>query len=570
MSEEEIRNSPKDVQWMLDNHKVIFHHAAFDIWVLESFGFYINEFHDTMLMSYCINPSGEHSLRALGGSLECEVTKTEFSDFSKYSEEMALYCRNDCRSTWEIFSKLASQITSDTRLRDLYTNIEIPFVRELISLRNNGVFIDKSNWEGIIKEVEAKQGELLSQIMRLFPLVPGKLVKTKNPRSADTICDENNLELGKYVFIDTEDKDGKAVYNYKKVERFNPGSSDQLAYAFTKLYGWEPKKFSPKTGKPTVDSDVVESLDNPLATLIVKYAELAKLTSTYGTSLLELISEDGRLRATFNPTTTLTGRLSCSKPNLQNIPSNGEYGSQLRNLFVASPGKVLVGCDVDAFQMRILAWYLNNVCKTPDSKVLFNDFNNNPNPDPHQTKADLLGVTRKEGKTLNFGILFGMGVNKLANQLGISAKDAKLLLMKDAKKNPSVNLLRNMVVGRCKAREGYIYTMYGRRGYYPDILSSDKGKQSHAERQAFNFIIQGTEADIIKQWTIKVSKVINDEWLNAKLILQVHDELLWEVSPEDADRLMIVVQDALQNSEFLPGLKVTGTPKKGLSWGEIH
>jgi DNA polymerase-1 len=159
---------------------------------------------------------------------------------------------------------------------------------------------------------------------------------------------------------------------------------------------------------------------------------------------------------------------------------------------------------------------------------------------------------------------------KVSKQLNMSVKDTKILLKKDAAKNPSLPKLIKMIQQKCRDRQGYVYSMYGRRGYYPDIMLDDGAKRSHAERQAFNFVIQGTEADIVKKWSIKVQKAINDHWIDAKLVLQVHDELLYEVDENDADSFMEIVQKCLQDSNFLPGLKVTGTPKKGRTWGEVH
>jgi DNA polymerase I-like protein with 3'-5' exonuclease and polymerase domains len=303
----------KFIQELFDTHTLIFHHAAFDIWVLESFGFTVTDFHDTMMMSYCLFPGQEHGLKALGERYDCEVTKTEFNDFSHYSDEMGEYCMNDCESTWNIFEKMLPIVESDNKVNNIY-QVELEFVRDLIGLRNNGVFVDLFDWREVIKEVQAKQDELHSKIMSLFPLCPNKPVKTKNPRPADKVCTEDTLELGKFVF----DNETDGVWTYKKVEEFNPGSSDQLAYAFTKLYGWKPTKFSDKTGKATVNNEVVESLNYPLANIITNYSELAKLTSTFGESMLDKVGEDGRIRPSFNPTVTLTGRLSCSGVNVRN------------------------------------------------------------------------------------------------------------------------------------------------------------------------------------------------------------------------------------------------------------
>ena len=554
-----------DAQSLFDKYDVVFHNAAYDVNVLRQLGLKIDihHVHDTMLMSYCIRPDGTHSLTGLCDYYDVAHKKTSHEDFSEYTNEMGDYCLNDCVATWEVYEHLIELLP---QVNQIYI-IERNFIDCIIELNNNGVHIDDTVWRDTLAVTQGTLDAIDYDILKLVPLVPSKKVVTKNPRNADTVCDLGDLTLGKFVFV--EESDSK--FTYAKVEEFNPSSADHVAWALRVLYNWEPTSFSDKTGKPTVDKETLSELNYPLAKLLTQRSDLNKILTTYGESLLEKVRE-GRLYGSFNQTVTKTGRLSSSSPNLQNIPSKGEVGSVIRNSFVAPEGKLLVGCDVDAFQLRILSWYLHHCLgdKLNDANALFDNFNTSENPDPHQAKADLLGITRKEGKTLNFAVLFGAGTNKIAGMLGKSLKETKELLNKDKELNPSISTLQEMTVNGCKYLKGQVFDLYGRRGYYPDILSTSREKSSGAARQAFNFIIQSTEATIVKLWLTMCLNDVQAALLDAKLILQVHDECLWEVSPSDADDLCLILQSRLQDTGFLPGLKLTGTPVIGKSWGETH
>ena len=556
----------QELQDILDTHTVIMHHCAFDVWVLRQFGYTvdINNVEDTMLMSYCIRPDGTHSLKGLGEYLKVDVVKTEYEDFSQYTKEMGEYCLNDCRATYSIYERLVTRLDP---VRQIYS-IEKSYTDALIELNHNGVYMNKKDWNTVIQEVEEEASKLRDSIGSIVSLVPGKTVKTKNPRSDDTVCTEDNLELGKFVF----DKEEDGLFHYNKVEEYNPASGDHTAWALIHLYGWEPKEFSKKTGKPTVDKNVLGDLHYELARLLCEFSKVNKIVTTYGESLLQRVSSDGRLRGSFNQCITKTGRLSSSKPSLQTVPGRGDIGEQIRNLFISPEGRKLVGCDVDSFQMRILAWYENHCLgdKYSDASTLYNEFNYKEDPDPHQAKADLLGLDRKTAKHCNFGGVFGFGINKFAQISGLSLSKAKEIVKLEAQMNPSLELLKQMVWNATRYFKGYCYDLYGRRGYYPDINSNDGWLKSSAERKSFNFIIQSTEASIIKLWTMYVLDDVLEEGLDAQLILQVHDEVLFECSPEDAPRLCEILQTRLQDSDFLPGLKVTGTPSIGDTWGEIH
>jgi len=283
-----------------------------------------------------------------------------------------------------------------------------------------------------------------------------------------------------------------------------------------------------------------------------------------------MLHEDGRLHGSYNQTVTRTGRLSSSKPNLQNIPSRGERGSTIRSLFTATPERRLVSIDLDQFQLRIYAWYLHEMVnseKYPDALALWDDFNNNPNADPHQAKADVLGIPRGVAKTLNFATLFGASPAKAAVTAGTTVDEMKGFFQQQEDLFPSDGVLKSLVVGATKRNNGTLFDLYGRRGWYPDITESDWGLKGRAERQAFNFIIQATEASIMKMLIIEARHRVGNL---GKLVLTVHDEFTFECDESVAEQVATVLNSVVNDNDWLPGLKVTGSATIGNNWNEVH
>lgn len=559
------------LQEIVDKYVVVFHNALFDRWVLETyFGVFVREFECTLLMSYLDFPGRPegHSLASWGVRLGYE--KQDWDDFTQFSKGMSEYCERDCRLTAKVYEELKDNIPS------IYS-IEKQYLKPLTQLNHNGVYIDTVKFDEVIGQVQVEADKLLEEIHKIVPLVPGKLTKTKNPRKnllnwedRDEWFEGGYLDDGKHGFQE------ESLWHSYKVCHFNPGSADQVAWALHTLYGWEPERFSDKTGKPTADKSVLEECEYPLADLLLQYSEVNKLCTTYGESLKEKVRKDGRLHADFNHCITRTGRLSSSNPNLQNIPANGERGSQIRSLFSAPPesGRVLVGIDIDQFQMRILGWYLAMMLPDmEDAWSLWLDFNLNPEADPHGVTAKLMfgeGYSkdqRKVAKTCNFGVLFGIGAAKMARSLGISKDKSEYYLGILQAGFPSLGLLKAMIIEQAKQNGGDAYTLYGRRGRYPELLSSDKQERAHAERQVFNFVIQGTEADIVKMIQIQADRLLHDDTL---FIIQAHDELLFECSVERSYGTVQVLEGVVNSYDWLPGLKVTGSAKVGNNWAEIH
>ncbi|MFW6177940.1 MAG: DNA polymerase I [Desulfohalobiaceae bacterium] len=317
-------------------------------------------------------------------------------------------------------------------------------------------------------------------------------------------------------------------------QEFNPRSTQQLAEVLFSHLGLKPGRKTPG-GAPSTSSQVLEAMQHqhPIIQDILRHRSLEKLRSTYLEPLPKHVDQQGRLHTHFNHLTTATGRLSSSNPNLQNIPIRGELGPRMRACFVAGPGKKLVAADYSQIELRILA----HMSQDPHLLQAFSQ-----NRDIHAATAGLLldkppeevnNEERRKAKTINFGLLYGMGPQKLGRELGIPLKQAKEFMHKYFSRLDKVSNFYSQVQEKA-ARQGYISTMMGRRRLLKDINSRNENLAGQARRMAINTLIQGSAADIIKLAMIQVDSDQRLSELQAELILQVHDELLLEVPREHA------------------------------------
>lgn len=555
------------LQEKLDSTVPVFHNASFDVRVLRRHGFILREYEDSMLMSYVWFPAGDHDLRSWGDRIG--LPKLECCDFENATlDELIPYCMVDSEICFKTYQYLLEKFKTDDKAYECYKNIDLPAVEATLALEVNGVLIDKEQWENQNKNLEIQAQQLLEKILEVCPVAPKTPSRVKNPRDSSLVWDgKTQPKLDEFMFIGIDD----GLYLYKKFVEFNPNSSDQIAWALRFLYNWEPKEFT-ETGKPQTTVETLDTLDWELPKLLVEYSEINKLVTTYGQSFLKHVQPNGRIHANFNPTVTLTGRYSSSSPNLQNIPKSGETGDLIRSSFVSPEGSSLVGCDCSNFQIRILAQYLDALYgNTADGHALAEDFNTNENADPHQVTADLLGVSRKQGKTLNFSVMFGSGAEKMGKMMGCSKDEAEVLQQKMVSLFPSIGKLKQAVW-----KSGIVvHDLYGRRGVYPDINSEDRTKRAYAQRQAFNFIIQATEASIMKM--LMVQGLILCEFYGSKykdlpkprLVLMVHDEVLFEVPDEYVTDFATDLEE-LFSQNFLPCVRMKGDCKVGKTWSEAH
>ncbi len=403
----------------------------------------------------------------------------------------------------------------------LFAEIEMPLLKVLAEMEFTGVLVDKEMLQLYSKELNKNVEELNDEIMELA----GEEFNVNSPK-----------QLGKILF-----------------EKLNLTVIKET-----------------KNGYST-DADVLERLkeEHPIIEKILEYRTLNKLKATYVDGLLPLINQDTkRIHAKFNQTVTATGRISCTDPNLQNIPIRTELGKQLRKVFVAPKGSKFIDADYSQIELRILSHISGD-------KNMIDAFNNEQ--DIHAITASqvfdvpLEEVTkqmRSEAKAVNFGIVYGISDFGLGANIGISRKKAKIYIEKYFEKYPGIKQFMTDTVENCKEK-GYVETLWGRRRYVPEIKSNNFNVRQFGERVAMNAPIQGTAADVIKIAMINIQNALEKNNMKSKLILQVHDELVIEAPDEEVEKAKEILVHEMENVIKLSiPLKVEA--EVGKDWYEAH
>jgi len=356
-----------------------------------------------------------------------------------------------------------------------------------------------------------------------------------------------------------------AVYGYAG-EEFNINSTKKLGEILFEKLGLPPVKKT-KTGYST-NADVLEKLrpKHPIIDAILEYRMLTKLSSTYADGLLKVIAEDGRIHTTFQNMVTATGRLSSTDPNLQNIPVRRELGSEIRKMFVASPGCVLVDADYSQIELRVLAhiaddFHMQQAFLSGEDihSVTASQVFNVP-------LAEVTPDMRRNAKAVNFGIVYGISAWSLSQDIGVFPEEAKAYMDAYLGNYAGVKTYMKEIVDQARDM-GYVTTLYGRRRYLPELKSSNFNLRSFGERVALNTPIQGTAADIIKLAMIRVDRALKAQNLRAQLILQVHDELIVECPAEEAERVSQILEQEMQQVAQLK-VPLLVEAKQGSSWYE--
>lgn len=357
------------------------------------------------------------------------------------------------------------------------------------------------------------------------------------------------------------------IYNQVGYE-FNLNSPKQLGEALFGKLGLPPRKKT-KSGYST-DADTLESLRayHPVIDNILEYRIYQKLNSTYAEGLLKVIGPDGRIHSTFSQTETRTGRISSNEPNLQNIPIRTELGSRLRQYFVARPGWVFLDADYSQIELRIMA----HISGDEAMREAFRQ-----GADIHRATASRLyqlppdQVTprmRSSVKAVNFGILYGKGAFSLSRDLGVSVKEADDFIKAYLGAYPKVKEYMDNIVAE-GMEKGYVTTLYGRRRMLPELSSSNRNLRAQGERMALNTPIQGTAADIIKLAMVRVANRLEKEGLAARLILQVHDELIVECPEFEAELAARLLKEEMESAASL-SVPLTADVNQGKNWLEAH
>jgi len=363
----------------------------------------------------------------------------------------------------------------------------------------------------------------------------------------------------------------RQIYEEAGME-FNINSPQQLGYVLFEKLRLPTQKKTWKTKAYSTDVKVLTSLASlpyKIPGLLLRYRSLSKLKSTYLDALVGLVHPlTGRIHTSFNQAVTATGRLSSSNPNLQNIPARGEEGREIRKGFIADEGCVFLSADYSQIELRVFAHYSGD----PAFMEAFRR-----EEDIHaRTASEVLGVEkdrvtpdmRRIAKAINFGIIYGMGPQTLSEQLGIDLSTAKVYIAEYYSRYQGVARYRDAAVASARER-GYVTTLFQRRRYLPDIEHKNRMIRAESERMAINTPIQGTAADLIKKAMIRIHERLREEKLKTRLLLQVHDELLFEVLEEELSQVSGLVKEEMEGVHRLDvPLKVD--IKTGRNWEEAH
>ena len=487
---------------------------------------------DTMLESYTQNSTGRHNMddlaeRYLGHKTiafeEIAGKGKNQLTFDKIALDVASeYAAEDADVTMKLHQTLFPELEKTPTLLKLFNDIEMPLVRVLSHIERNGVLIDSQKLLAQSQEIEQRLAEVEAEVHQAAG------------------------------------------------QEFNLASTKQLQEILFEKLGLPVKKKTPK-GAPSTNEEVLEELAQEghiVPKLLIEHRGLSKLKSTYTDKLPQMINpKTGRVHTSYHQAVTATGRLSSSDPNLQNIPIRNEEGRRIRQAFIAREGYKIVAADYSQIELRIMAHLAHD-------EGMLKAFTEGK--DIHRsTAAEIFGVSLKEvtneqrrnAKAINFGLIYGMSEFGLSNQLGISRQEARTYM--DAYFNRYPNVLQFMTDIKAKAAEqGYVETLLGRRLYLPEIKSSNGMRRKAAERVAINAPMQGTAADIIKVAMIGIDKMIfGDE--NIKMIMQVHDELVFEVKAEMVEHYSQLIKTEMEKAIKLhvPLIADVGV---GDNWDEAH
>lgn len=476
---------------------------------------------DTAIAAYLVDPAkNEYTIEKLASEyFGTVIEKPEVKQLSLLDDvetDRSEYLAK-CAVALGVLNERIGDKIKENGQEKLYQEVELPLVTVLAHLEINGFLVDDHQ----LKEFADKLGEKI-----------------------DALTNEIYMLAG---------------------EEFNINSPKQLGVILFEKLELKPVKKT-KTGYAT-NADVLEKLrdKHPIVNFIMEYRQLAKLKSTYCDGLRAVVNPNThRIHSVFTQTVTVTGRLSSTEPNLQNIPTRTELGREIRKMFVAKEGYVLVDADYSQIELRVLAHIAND-------ETMINAFRNNE--DIHAvTASQVLGIPledvtkeqRSSAKAVNFGIVYGIGEFSLAQDLHISVKEAKAYIESYLEKYHGVRNYMESIKEQAK-KDGYVKTMLNRIRYIPELKSPNYNIRQFGERVALNTPIQGTAADIIKLAMVRVDNRLINEGLKSKLILQVHDELIVEAHKDEVDKVKQILSEEMQGAmELNVPLKVDMST--GHSW----
>ena len=506
------------------------HHLKYDAHIFENHGIHLQGWYfDTMLASYVLNAvTTRHGMDDVARVYLSHLTTTfeqvagkgaKQKTFNQIEIETAgHYAAEDAHVTYRLYEVLERKLNEIPELINILHHIEMPVASVLATMEENGIELDLS---------------FLDQLSVDF---------------ANTI---QNLE-NQIIEI--------------AGESFNVGSPKQVGEVLFEKLGLKGGKKT-ATGQYSTSEAVLEKIDHPITELIIEYRGLTKLRSTYTEALVKQANADThRVHTSYHQALTATGRLSSTDPNLQNIPIREEIGRQIRKAFIAPQGRVLLAADYSQIELRLMAHFSQD-------DALVDAFQNGQ--DVHRrTASEVLGVAlenvtsdqRRQAKAVNFGLLYGMSEFGLIRQLGFTREESQNYIKQYFHRYPGIYeyMQRTRQVA---LEQGFVETITGRRLYTPDIDARNMMVRKGAERAAINAPLQGSAAEIIKMAMIEVNKILPQD--QAKLLLQVHDELVFEVDEAIADQLAAQIKDVMQKVVTL-SVPLVVEVGQGKNWGEAH
>ncbi len=475
---------------------------------------------------YCFERRGELRSLSFSADLAGYLLNSQSSDYSvqnlcasysvPYSGDEKY---GDILSLERLEKKLLTELEK-TGMTELYYDIELPLCEVLASMEVLGVRVDEDGIKSFGEELSGQIGELESTI---------------------------------YMLAGHE---------------FNISSPKQLGVVLFEELGLPSGKKKSATKSYSTSADVLEGLVNyhPIINLILEYRTLTKLKSTYVDGLLAVVCPDGRVRSEFKQTETKTGRISSANPNIQNIPVRKEIGRNMRRFFISKDGYTLLDADYSQIELRVLASMCGdkNMIETFLSGV---DIHTRTASQVFGIPEDMVdGDMRRAAKAVNFGIIYGIGAYSLSQDIGVSVAEAKRYIESYLANFSEVDRFMNETVEFARDN-GYAVTMFNRRRYIPELKNANKNVQAFGKRAAMNAPIQGTAADIIKIAMVKVYRRLKSENLDARLILQVHDELIVEASESCKDKAAEILREEMENAVKL-AVPLTADVHEGKSWYE--
>lgn len=510
------------------------HNLKYDLLVLKKYNIDITPIADTMLLSYAtsagLHPQNLDELARLHLGHENITFKSlvgtgkQQTTFAQVDiEKAAEYAAEDADVTLRLYNLLSPEIITQ-KVVDVYEQCERALVPVLVSMESRGIYVSRETLSGLSKEFSEIASGLESEIHALAGV------------------------------------------------HFSVASPKQLGEVLFETMGIEGGKKSSKSGAYTTDAETLEILagqGHTIAQKVVEWRHVTKLQSTYTDALQKQINPTtGRVHTSYSMASTTTGRLSSTDPNLQNIPIRTDAGKRIRTAFVAAEGMKLISADYSQIELRLLA-------HVADMDVLKNAFREGR--DIHAiTASQMFGVTvdavsselRRKAKTINFGIIYGISAHGLAARLGISRTEAAQYIDLYFKQYPGIREYMDKTIAFAR-EHGFVTTLIGRRIYVKDILAKQPNLRAFSERAAINAPLQGSAADIIKCAMVDVENMLTSEMPTAKLLLQVHDELVLEAPAEIAQKVADKVKIIMQHAAHI-SVPLTVEAGVGDNWGVIH